>query len=347
MKKREIDQIINRWLEEEKISYEQAQYMLADVAAITSEKSGRKFISTIMYIGATALSLGALLLIASNWSELAKGVKLILALLLPILPLCFAYWQLIVRGENKVLGRAANILSLALVGGSLSLIGQIYHLEAGSNSLLWTWVLLTTPFVFIFQKKENVLFSAVLIGFSILFSLFDFFDKANIDESTSVLLLTITSLFYAFLLYSIGGALRYASSWLSSGRVMRIFGAGLAATTLFFTTFEFYARIITDSSGYRSSGGEWMPVSIVLNLVFIGFLVFSLVRATKYEEYSFAFSILRLFGLYLLVKYCTLFYSMFDTGLFFMVGGILFIVGGWLLEKNKNTLLLYMKDTLR
>ena len=318
--------------------------MITDVATVTSERSGHKFISAVMYIGATALSLGALLLIASNWSGLSKGIKLILTLLLPILPICFAYWQLIVKGEDRVLARAANILGLALVGGSLTLIGQIYNLDSNMVTFLWTWALLTTPFVFVFKKKENVLFSAVMIGAALLFSIFDFLNASYMDESTGILLLTIAGLFYAYILYAIGGALRHVVSWSESGRLLRIGAGGLATAILFVMTFEWYAQMVVGST--YNNPGSWQLFSVALNLLFIGFLVFALVRSIKYEEYSFAFSIVRMFGLYLLVKYFTLFYSMLDTGLFFIVGGVLFITGGWLLEKKKDLLISYMRGTV-
>jgi uncharacterized membrane protein len=344
MKKQEINSLIERWLQVGAINQEQATYMIADVVTVTSEKSGHKFISAIMYIGSTGLSLGALLLIASNWAGLSKVIKLILALLLPILPICFAYWQLNVRNESKVLGRAANILGLALVGGSLSLIGQTYNLESNMVTLLWTWALLTTPFVFVFRKKENVLFSAVMIGTALLFSIFNFLENSRMEDGTAVLLVTITGLAYAYLLYAIGTGLRYVTSWADSSRLLRIGAAGLASIILFLMTFGWYAQVIVDHS-YRSPG-NWEILSFAFNILFIGFLIFALIRSVKFEEYSFAFSIVRLFGLYLLVKYFTLFYSMLDTGIFFIIGGILFITGGWILEKKKDTLVAYMRGSV-
>jgi uncharacterized membrane protein len=343
MKKADINMLIDRWLQVGAISQEQAEYFRADVASVVSETSGNRFISAITYIGASALSLGVLLLIASNWSGLAREVKLLLALLLPVIPLCFAYWQLLISQTPRVLGRAANILGVVLVGGSLALIGQIYNLEANMQSFFWTWALLTTPFVLVFRRTENVLFAATIIGVAVTYSLFDFLDSADVEDGVAVLLLTMVGLAYAGLLYGIGSGLRFAASWLESGRILRIGAAGLAATILFFTTFEFYARAIVGGS-YRNPG-NWEVLSVGLNLVFVGFLLFALLRSIKFEEYTFALSIVRLFGFYLLVKYVTLFYSMLDTGLFFVIGGIIFISGGWFLEKHKHTLVSYFKHS--
>ncbi len=343
MKKADINHLIDRWEVAGVVSAEQASYMKADVTAVTSEVSGNRFISAIMYIGATALSLGALLLIATNWSGLTKGIKLVLTILLPLVPLCFAYWQLIMQQSDRVLGRAANILGLALVGGSLALIGQIYNLESNMVSFFWTWTLLTSPFIFVYKKTENALFAAVLIGAATLYSLIEFIEASDIAEEAAVLLLTFASLAYAALLYAVGSGLRQLTAWVDGGRLLRLGGAGLATSVLFVTTFEWYARLVVGGS-WRSPG-NWEPLSIVFNLIFIGFLVFALLRSVKFEEYSFAFSIVRLFGVYLLVKYYTLFYSMLDTGIFFIIGGALFIAGGWLLEKHKKLLITYMQGT--
>lgn len=346
MKKQEIISLINQWLGNGTINQEQTNYMIADVERVTSEKSGHNFISMIMYIGASALSLGALLLIASNWSGLSKEIKLILTLLLPIIPLSFSYWQLNVKLQEKVLGKAANILGLALVGGSLALIGQIYNLESNMVTFFWMWTILTMPFIFIFKRKENVLFSSIITALAIFFSMSDFFEDSSMTFGTITILMTIVGLIYSYVLYMIGALIRNVILWLDSGRLLRILGGTLASVILFITTFDFYAMTVIGFS-YRNPTNDWRILSIVLNVVFIGFLIFTLIRSIKYEEYSFALWTVRLFGIYLLIKYFTLFYSMFDTGLFFIIGGLLFITGGWFLEKKKDILISYMRGSVQ
>ncbi len=98
--------------------------------------------------------------------------------------------------------------------------------------------------------------------------------------------------------------------------------------------------------GYRDYQEEQaMMLSIVFNLTFIGFMVFALFRSVKYEEYNFAFSVVRVAALYLFVKYVTLFSSMLDTGVFLIVGGLLFTFGARFLEKNKGKLVVFMRES--
>ena len=77
MKKEDFNGLIDRWLTVGAVNQEQAVYMKSEVANFSAERSGDRFISIITFFGASALALGALLLIATNWPHLSKGIKLI------------------------------------------------------------------------------------------------------------------------------------------------------------------------------------------------------------------------------------------------------------------------------
>jgi hypothetical protein len=208
---------------------------------------------------------------------------------------------------------------------------------------------MTTPFLWVFKKPENVLFAAVLWGCALGASYLTYIDQMALDEGSVVAVATVLVLCYASLLYVLGHFFRNRSPWEGGARLLRFGSVGLATVTLFVTTFEEYAKAVLDYQyTYTTVWGElvtgsgelgWMVLSLGLNAVFIGFITLMMFVAVRYEEYGAAFTMVRVLALYLLVKYFTLFYSMFDTGLFFMLGGSLFIVGGWILERNRLTLL--------
>jgi len=366
MRKAEVNAIINQRLLDGTINQEQARTILADVETTLANKSSSLFTILVTLLGATTLALGVLLLIGFNWEYMPRGGKLICALMLPTLPLGFAYWRLClttrlaippppnvtVKRHSQVLPRAAALIGLLLVAGSLAIIGQTYHIDGNMVSFLWTWTLLTLPFVFIFKKTENVLFAAILTGSALLFWVFEIIENSEwVTVSKATLLLTVVSLGYAAGLYVLGSGLRHVNQWLASGRWLRLFGGGLAAIILFVMTFEAYARSVLGYDYYYYYYADeivfWQPLSIALNLLFVGFLMFALLRAVKYQELAFAFNVVRLFCLYLLVKYCTLFFSILETALTFITGGIILITIGWLLERHKNFLIAFMKNRLR
>lgn len=348
MNKTEIRRLTERWLAAGAISPEQASYITTDVDQYISETSGNKFITAIVSIGTLGLSAGVLLIIASNWSGFSDGVKLLLALLLPIVPLVFAYWQIMVRGAATVFALVAHTFGLLLIGGAIALIEQTYHLQSSISATLWVWNLLAIPFLIVFKRAENVVVSTILTGSALLASTIQYLDDINAEEGFAVLMLTSVAFGFVGVMYWLGTVLRPLERWESGGRFLRLAGGTLATVMLYLMTFEFYARVVTNSGRYYdyytyTMNTTWMPVSILLNLVFLVFLVIALLRAAKYEEYNFAFWVVRMAAVYLFTKYITLFGEMLDTGLFFVVGGLIFIVGGWLLEHRKAQLIAFMK----
>lgn len=340
MKSKEFEKLIGKWRDQGTITPEQATYMVSDLQESASEESGKKFIHAVGILGGLALSAGVLLVIASNWEYLGKGIKLVLALLMSIIPLALAYYIVVIKESETIWGRVLNLFGLFLIGGSLAMIGQIYNLESEYTRFLWTWTLLAAPFIFVFRKVENVSFVAVAVGVAGFAWITDAFDSYY-NTQQLFLTMTVAALSYAAIIYILGNAFRSSTVWEESARALRLMSASAATITLFFMTFEFYAREITDSS-YDEFG--WVPLSIMFNLLFIAFMVFVLMQAFKHQEERVAMSAIRLLGFYLIVKYFTLFSDMLDTGTLMVFGGLLFIGGAWYLEKNKKVLMGMMRN---
>lgn len=341
MKRTDIKELVDGWEQKGLVTAEQADRMLADANQYVGERSSMKLINVISTVGALTLALGFLLLIAANWSTFARETKLVFALLLPIVPLCVAYWALVVRSSKRMAFRAANIVGIILIGGALSLIGQMYNLEPNMLNLFGIWTLLSIPFLFVFEKEENVALSLILFGFAIFAGFVELFGNRYQYEELIFVIMTIVYLLYTYLVYRGGAALREHAVWKGSARMMRLLAGAVSTFILFLTTFMFYAELIT-SAFYWPATAE-VPISIALNLLFIGFLFFVLVRAYQHDEEGAGTMVIRWFGIYLIAKYITLFNDMFDTGLLFVVGGILLVAGGWVLENKRGELAGYLK----
>jgi len=344
MKKKEIFEFINSWKEKNIITEEQGICMEKDVRHSLSEKSGRHFVSILLSMGAVAIGAGILLLIASNWSGIPRIVKLILILLLPLIPFAYTYYDFIVRGQKGIFGRVANMLSPALVGGALALFGQTYNLETNPVSFMWMWCLFTVPFVLLFKKRENVFSLTVLVGIALLVQFADWVGYQN--ESQIIILQSIVSLVYAGALYGLSRLADSSKIWKKNSNLLRSFASWITTILLFITTFNWYSQELLGYSYWSDApqSNAWIVLAIVFNIVFILFLVFMGYIRIKNQEYRRAFGVVRIFALYLLVKYIVLFSDMFDTGLFMIIGGILFVGGGWYLEKKKSSLIELMKS---
>ena len=82
-----IDQLIGHWETKKIITAKQAGQMRADIALDSQQRSKNRFIMGLSTLGAIALGAGIILFVASNWAVLPSALKLVMAVLLPVLPL--------------------------------------------------------------------------------------------------------------------------------------------------------------------------------------------------------------------------------------------------------------------
>lgn len=96
-------------------------------------------------MGALAIGLGVLAVVAANWEEIPPEAKLAGDLLVTGLCAVFVFvaWQ-----RNRAWPREIGALLLCgLVIGSIALIGQVYQLQSDPWQALVTWLVLSTPFL--------------------------------------------------------------------------------------------------------------------------------------------------------------------------------------------------------
>ncbi|MBV8408396.1 MAG: DUF2157 domain-containing protein [Alphaproteobacteria bacterium] len=96
-------------------------------------------------MGALAIGLGVVSVVAANWEEIPGSAKLAAALLLTAL--CaggvFVSWQRELAWPREI----GALLTFGLVLGNIALIGQVYQLQSEAWQGLLTWLALCTPFL--------------------------------------------------------------------------------------------------------------------------------------------------------------------------------------------------------
>ena len=119
-------------------------------------------------MGALAIGLGVVAVVAANWEEIPAGAKLAGDLLLTGLCAVFVFvaWQ-----RDRAWPREIGALLLfALVIGGIALIGQVYQLQSDPWQALVIWLVLSTPFLALvaFTRLVGALWlaAAVLTWFS-------------------------------------------------------------------------------------------------------------------------------------------------------------------------------------
>ena len=96
-------------------------------------------------MGALAIGLGVVAVVAANWEEIPAGAKLAGDLLLTGLCAVFVFvaWQRDQAWPREI----GALLLFGLVIGGIALIGQVYQLQSDPWQALVIWLVLSTPFL--------------------------------------------------------------------------------------------------------------------------------------------------------------------------------------------------------
>lgn len=168
------------------------------------EESNR-FLVIISFLGAVLVAAGIALLIAANWEEIPRGVKIATGIAL-MLGAHAGGWYLRegVRTHPKS-GEALHLLGSLLFLANIALVGQVYHLvsRAPNAFLLWWAGIAALPWM-LRSKAQHLL---VLLAFGIWFG-FEINQRDSLirlDDTCQVLAYSLLGLIYVGLGYVLRG----------------------------------------------------------------------------------------------------------------------------------------------
>jgi len=126
-----------------------------------SDRSQNRLFVVFGVLGAILVGLGIILIIAHNWDDLSRPVKVFFSFL-PLLAgqFCCGYSLLKKPGSAAWKESSAAFLFFA-VGASISLVSQVYHIHGDLSTYLFTWMLLCFPLIYILRSSiTSLLFIA-------------------------------------------------------------------------------------------------------------------------------------------------------------------------------------------
>jgi uncharacterized membrane protein len=109
------------------------------------KKDPQSLVRTILTIGAVLVGLGIILFIAANWKKIPDAVKICGAMAVTLGALYLGYHFRFIKSAQEKYATPAFLVSLFGIGGTVSLIGQIYHVPANSHVLMLLWGALALP----------------------------------------------------------------------------------------------------------------------------------------------------------------------------------------------------------
>ncbi len=123
-----------------------------------SQGGAKRSVIILSLFGFLLLGLGLILILAHNWEMMGRSERLLLSAGLLLLGQGAGIYAWKKGGENRALREGAAILWVLLVGASLALIGQTYHLGGEFRDLLWAWMLLGLLIPFLLKADGAALF---------------------------------------------------------------------------------------------------------------------------------------------------------------------------------------------
>ncbi|TIX21273.1 MAG: DUF2157 domain-containing protein, partial [Mesorhizobium sp.] len=126
---------IARWREIGLIDPATAEALACDVAA--NERASLSFGSILAMMAALLFSAAILIFVAANWEAFPRLVRV--AALFAVILAGYVGGAVLKTRDHAAIGEALWIVAAAAFGGSIALIGQMYHLSGDEASALVTW----------------------------------------------------------------------------------------------------------------------------------------------------------------------------------------------------------------
>ncbi|MDX8497429.1 DUF2157 domain-containing protein [Mesorhizobium sp. VK4C] len=126
---------IARWQEAGLIDAPTADALISDVAA--SERSSLSFGSILAMMAALLFGAAILIFVAANWEAIPRLARV--AALFAVILGGYVGGAFLKTRDHAAIGEALWIVAAAGFGGSIALIGEMYHLSGDEASALLTW----------------------------------------------------------------------------------------------------------------------------------------------------------------------------------------------------------------
>ncbi|RWN51036.1 DUF2157 domain-containing protein [Mesorhizobium sp.] len=126
---------IARWLQAGLIDASTADALTRDVEA--NERKPLSFGSILAMMAALLFGAAVLIFVAANWEAIPRLARV--AALFAIILAGYVGGAVLKTRDHAALGEALWIVAAAAFGGSIALIGQMYHLSGDETSALITW----------------------------------------------------------------------------------------------------------------------------------------------------------------------------------------------------------------
>lgn len=119
--------------------------------------SGNRLLTTFGSLGGILIGLGLILIIAHNWDEFSRPVKLTFAFLPLITGQIIGGFALFKRSGSVTWRESTAAFLFFAIGACISLVSQIYNIPGNLEGFLLLWMILCLPLVYLINSSVSSL----------------------------------------------------------------------------------------------------------------------------------------------------------------------------------------------
>lgn len=232
-----LEKELPSWVKEGIVSQEGAKALLARYQ--DEKKLGSASGMAFSLLGFALVGLGIISLLAYNWDQLGHMERTILALLLLVGAQLFAFGVKYFRPQDKALLEGSGVLWFLMVGASLAIIGQTYHLGGSTLDFLSIWLLLSFGIVFLMPSSGVAFFQIFLWTMVWIMNRNDFTTLMDMGSNHSLNVWILILFALAWLAYY-GWRLKEAKD--ANGTMLLSWGLAVCLLAIFSVEVVIYAR---------------------------------------------------------------------------------------------------------
>lgn len=158
---RELPELISKGI----LTPETAEQLKKHYGPVEATTGTRTFLMIFGVIGVVLVGLGIILILAHNWAALTKLTRLLISVGLLVVAQLASGIALYTRRDSKVWLEATATLQFLMVGASIALVGQTYHLGENTDSFIRTWMLLAVPLIYLMHSRFVAVFYVIGVTF--------------------------------------------------------------------------------------------------------------------------------------------------------------------------------------
>ena len=373
-----MEKKIEKWLSNGLIDKQTALKMLTEIKEDQAKATKTKVNITIYTVAVILIGLGVITFISANdWLlkllNSSDFLKIFLMSLVTVGAFVGGYNLAYKKKNFPKLGNALIFLSTLLIGGTYALIGQIYHVNANSSTLMFAWLLSILPVAYLFKSRAVNILSIILMILGII----SFYAELSLD--TGLVWTIFIPVLCGLTLYSAGNIPVVLNKFNDFSLSYKIVGALSIFITLLILTCS------VEHSYHITSTYYIVPIILLMLLNVINYIkhkdynmllkietisittmlcmlllllilssvpttlvvvlanAFIIAMITFGFNYGYKFENGKIIGvtnwmltLFLTVNYCRWGWSFMDKSLFFILGGAALLTLGLYLEKRRK-----------